>query len=145
MMYSVQEIESFLREVDYSFPVPLSQKQDLHSFACKLHEKATICAERADGIIQSMVAGYTDNLENGLAYVSIVATLKAYQGHGTATKLVCRFLDICRDKGFRAVHLYAVESNVTAIEMYRKIGFVRYEMENETRPEDAHLIYYIKN
>ena len=38
-------IETFLRKVDSSFPVALSQKQNLHSFAAKLHDKATLCVE----------------------------------------------------------------------------------------------------
>ena len=51
-------IETFLRKVDSSFPVALSQKQNLHSFAAKLHDKATLCVEFHNQKILGMVAGY---------------------------------------------------------------------------------------
>ena len=143
MTPSVEEIELFLEAVDPHFPTPLSKKQDLRSFAIKLFDKATLCCKFNNGKISSMVAGYTDNLNENIAYISIVATLSEYRGRGYATSLVNDFIAICKRKNIDAVHLYSVSSNISAMNMYRKLGFVDYVFDNEPRPDDAHLIYYI--
>lgn len=137
-------VEQFFREVDRSFPVPLSVKQDLGEFAVKLCSKGTICTVMEGDRIISMAAGYTDNLIENMAYLSVVATLPEAQGKGLASKLVKEFIGICEQKGIGAVHLYAVPSNDAAIRMYEKTGFVPLIMEDEPRPDDAHLVYYLK-
>ena len=140
----VEIIEIFLNKVDKTFPIPLSQKQDLHSYAIKLAEKATLCYVEIDNAILSMAAGYTDNLKDNNAYIAIVATLHEEQGKGYAKKVINEFIDVCRKKEIRAVHLYAVHDNVSAIEMYRRLGFVEWHLADEPRPDDMHFIYYIK-
>ena len=136
-------IERFLHEVDKSFPVPLSEKQELHSFAEKLYEKGTLCAKIEDGRIITMVAGYTDNLSDGMAYISIMATVSDARGRGLAGKCVEEFIEICRQKSIGAIHLYAVASNTAAITVYKRAGFEVWRAENESRPDDLHMIYYI--
>ena len=142
-MIDTKKIEHFLLAVDDSFPVPLSEKHNLVEFAEKLCDKATICTAIEDSNIVALLAGYTDNVENKLGYISIVATLPQAQGKGYGTSLVREFLDIARKKGLRAVHLYAVRENIPAMRMYKKLGFEDYILDDEPRPDDAHLIYYI--
>lgn len=142
---TISQIETFLRRVDGDFPVPLSRKQDLSDFARKLREKATLCVAANDAGITAMVAGYTENLTGGMAYVSIAATLPEARGQGLASGLMRRFIRICRDKNIPAIHLYAVPSNTPAMEMYRRMGFVEWKKPDEPRPEDAHLILYLSN
>lgn len=139
-----RKIEEFLIKVDKSFPVPLSKKQNLSEFAIKLNEKATLCIKENDGEIVSMVAGYTENLIGNIAYISVVATLEGERGKGYSKSLVKDFIEICRQKKIDAVHLYTVATNISAVNLYKKLGFVEYIMENEPRPDDLHLIYYIK-
>jgi len=91
-----------------------------------------------------MVAGYTDNVINNIGYISLVATLPEARNQGLAQKLVAQFLEIAREKGLDAVHLYAVPSNKSAIRIYDNLGFVRYFCANEPRPDDLHLIYRYK-
>lgn len=144
-MPTVEQLERFLRRVDGDFPVPLSHKQDLGEYACKLREKATLCAVLEEGEILSLAAGYTQNLAENKAYIAIVATLPEGRGRGLAPKLIREFLNICREKQICAVHLYAVPSNIPAMKMYKKMGFQKLALENEPRPEDAHLIYYLED
>lgn len=139
-----KNIEDFLKEVDGTFPVPLSKKQNLKDFAKKLYEKATLTVKCEGEKILSMAAGYTDNTPDNKGYLSIVATLNSSQGKGYAKKLVKEFIDICEKKGLDAVHLYAVKENIAAVSMYEKLGFSEYIADNETRPYDLHLIYRIK-
>lgn len=136
-------LERFLNKVDKTFPVALSDKQDLHVFAHKLADKATLCVEYSNDEIVSMVAGYTDNLPDDKAYISVVATAPEGRGRGLASGLVKEFISVCKDKNINAVHLYTDSSNTGAIRMYEKIGFVPYIVQDEIRPDDVHLIYYI--
>jgi len=89
-----------------------------------------------------MVAGYTEHLTDNMAYISIVATRAAFQGRGFALRLLGEFMEICRQKEADAVHLYVVPSNLGALRLYEKMGFVPWQLPNEPRPNDLHMIYY---
>ncbi len=138
-------IKTFLYKTDSQFPVPLSHKQDLSQFANKLYNQATLCVETNELEIIAMVAGYTDNLIDNIAYISVVATLCEYQGNGYASKLINKFIGFCKEKSIDAVHLYTDSSNNIAIKMYKQLGFTEWVVPNESRPKDKHLIYYIKS
>lgn len=124
MILNAHHIERFLRRVDAAFPIPLSHKQDLRQYSQKLCEKATLCAEVENESILAMVAGYTENVTDDMAYISLVATVKEARGRGLASKLVREFMAIAKERGLAAVHLYAVRSNAPAMQMYTKLGFV---------------------
>ena len=133
-------IEAFLRKVDQDFPVPLSQKQDLGDLAQKFARAATLCVAASDTGITAMVAGYTENLANGMAYASVAAALPEERGKGLVSSLMREFMDICVSKGIPALHLYTASSNLPALAMYRKLGFEIWDCPGEPRPGDVHLI-----
>jgi ribosomal protein S18 acetylase RimI-like enzyme len=54
------------------------------------------------------------------------------------------FIKECKNKGLIGVHLYAVESNDKAVNLYNKLGFEKYTIKDEQRPNDLHLIKYFK-
>ena len=141
---TVAQIEAFLQAADQSFPVPLSEKQDLSAYARKLYEHATLCTACKGDRIVSMVAGYTENLTGDWAYIAIVATLPEGRGQGTARRLVQEFIQICAQKQIRAVHLYAVPENTAAVRLYQTLGFRTLQLDDEPRKVDAHLIYDIE-
>ena len=139
-----EKIEIFLSEVDKLFPTPLSKKQNLKDYASKLSEQADIFISLEDEKIMALVAGYIRNSVDEMVYISVVATLPEAQGKGLASGLFKEFIHSAEKNNKSAVHLYTDVSNKTAIHLYEKIGFVKYECENESRPDDVHLIYYIK-
>ena len=138
---NIPQLHKFLSTVDKLFPVPLSQKQNLQDFAIKLSEKANIHCIMQEDIIVSMVVGYTKNLTDNIAYISVVATLPEYQGKGYAKKLLSEFIEDCKSKAIKAVHLYTSVINTSAISMYKNFGFEEWVLSNESRPNDLHLIY----
>lgn len=140
---NAKQIEEFLTDVDKDFPVAISDKVDLKEYSNKLSEKATIVTEIKDNKIACMVAGYTENTEDNLAYVSIMATRKEFRGQGFAGATLSKFIDKCKQKGLKAVHLYTKKENQQARSVYSKLGFVEYLIENEPRPQDLHLILYL--
>ena len=141
MIVNSEQIERFLISVDGLFPIPLSEKQDLRELSKKFFDRATLITETEGDEIVAMVAGYTENVVDNIGYISVVATLPRVQGRGYASSLVRGFLESAKLKGLRAVHLYTDATNLGAIRMYEKIGFVRYDAPNEPRPDDVHLIY----
>ena len=134
------QLLTFLRRVDKSFPTPLSEKCDLEIFADKLLEKADIFYEIDEEEIVSLIAGYTENVVDNLAYVSILATLESHRGRGLGKQCLEKFILLAEEKGMSAVHLYTDRENKAAVAMYLGAGFVPFIVENESRPDDLHLI-----
>lgn len=137
---SYEQLLTFLNKVDKDFPTSLSDKVNLEEYALKLQTFATIFVEKYDDKIVSLLAGYTKNLENNIAYITVCATLPEYRGKGLAKELFKQMFEYCQECGISAVHLYT--SNKIAEKMYRDLGFVNYIIPDEPRPEDVHLIYY---
>ena len=144
MIPDVETIRQFLIEVDRTFPVPLSEKQELEKFAVKLYEKAALCTVMEEGRIIAMTAGYVKNVVENLAYVSVVATLPEYQGRGYSSDTVRRFIKKAKEQHLDGVHLYTAAGNEKAIRMYKRIGFEELLLDHEERPKDVHLIYNIR-
>lgn len=138
-----QLLLDYLIEVDQLFPVALSDKVVLGEYAKKLCTKATLCIEKRENQYVGVVAGYTENIENGLAYISLVGVRPQYSGKGIASKLIKEFLDVCRSKHIKKAHVYTDVRNEKAIAMYEKLGFERYYPLHENRPEDVHFIIHI--
>lgn len=140
-----EELESFLRSVDKDFPVPLSGKTDLSLLAEKLVEKADIFAKRVEDEVAGVAIGYVTNSFSEISFLSIVAVKKKYRGLGVAKKVLANYLQAVQGAGrFYAADVYTKEENKIAVQMYKSMGFVEYQIENEPRPNDLHLIYYIE-
>lgn len=137
------DVEKFLHAVDRNFPIPLSSKQNIKQFAAKLCEKGTLCTVYESGEIVAMTAGYTKDIIDNQAYISIVATKTEFQGKGYATKLIKEFIDISRETGLSSIHLYTARQNLNAINLYKRIGFREWSILEEPRPDDMHLIFCI--
>lgn len=137
---SLDMIEAFLFDVDMDFPVPLSDKVVLNKYAVKLYEKATLCCEIDNGTIVGMVAGYTENIINNMAYIALVGVKKEYRGNGIASNLIKQFIDISNNKKINKIHVYTDCSNINAISMYEKLGFKIFNFDNEARPKDKHYL-----
>lgn len=134
------ELLSFLRSVEALFPVPLSEKVDLEEYADKLLDRACLVVERADGEIAGLAAGYVEHLTGDFAYVAVVGVRPEHQRKGIARSLVSRFVELCRAKGLKGVHLYTDASNAPAIRMYEKLGFGVVHPKGDPRADDVHFV-----
>lgn len=142
---NVIAIKCFLEKVNNDFPVPVSTKTDIEKLALKYCDRGTVCCAYDNCKIIAMVAGYTENTPNNMGYISLVASAKEVRRSGLASKLIREFLEKANEKGLTAVHVYTHITNHGAVKMYEKLGFVRYLMENEPRPNDVHFIYYLQS
>ena len=139
-LINLENVTNFLIEVNFDFPVPLSNKVDISEYAKKIINNATIIAaiDKTNSII-GLVCGYTNNLIEKTSYISLVGVKKEYRKCGIAKLLLKTYLAFCNKKGIALVHLYTDKSNVPAIKMYNDLGFNNYKIENEQRPNDLHL------
>lgn len=134
---------SFLIKVDHLFPVSLSEKQSLSELADKFIAYGTMGIVKEGSKIISLCAGYANDNLTRLAYISVVASLPEYAGKGYGKIAVRDFITKAIKNGMKAIHLYAVRDNASAIRMYESLGFIDYVLEDEQRPEDRHLILYL--
>lgn len=135
-----QELLVFLEAVDELFPVPLSKKVSLASYALKLMQRATLIVHRDRGVLAAVAAGYTTNLpESRYAYLALLGVRPESQGRGIGGSLVQRFISIARRMGAQGVHLYTDPSNSRAIAMYHKLGFNQVHIPRDPRGDDVHF------
>ena len=142
-MIKLECVETFLREVDAEFPIPLSTKVRIPELATKYYERATLCCRFQDDRIIAMVAGYLDNTENQMGYISLVASAPNARRKGYSSALLVEFLELAKYKGLKAVHVYTHKTNMRAVGMYRKVGFVEIHPVDDPRTDDHHFIYYL--
>lgn len=139
----LEDLIGFLYGVNGLFPKPLSKKEDLTILASKFVKYGTISCIRENGRIIALCAGYINDKEKQLGYISVVAVLPEYAGKGYGKVVVRDFLEKAKNAGMQAVHLYADTGNRGALKMYERIGFCAWLISEETRPLDKHLIKYL--
>ena len=138
-----QELYNFLKKVERLFPVPLSEREQLTTLASKFETYGTVSYVRENGKIIAICAGYTNDQEQRLGYISVVASLPEYTNKGYGKVAVQGFIEKAKNAGMKAIHLYADKENKAALNMYGKLGFVDWIIPDELRPEDKHLIRWI--
>ena len=138
-----QELYNFLKKVERLFPVPLSEREQLTVLASKFEKYGTVSYVRESGKIVAICAGYTNDQEQRLGYISVVASLPEYTNKGYGKVAVQSFIEKAKDAGMKAIHLYADRENEAALNMYKKLEFVDWVLPNEPRPEDKHLIRWL--
>lgn len=90
--------------------------------------------------IVAMCAGYANDLQARRGYISVVAVLPEYSNKGYGKVAVQGFLEKAKSAGMLTVHLYADSKNSAALHMYEKLGFSDWNVVEEPRPNDKHLI-----
>lgn len=133
-------IYKFLSRVDKLFPIPLSEKENISVLASKFERFGTISCIKEDGDIIALCAGYTNDTQNNLGYISVVASLPEYSNKGYGKIAVEGFIEKAKNAGMKAIHLYADKENRAALNMYDKLGFIDWKINDEPRPEDKHLL-----
>ncbi len=134
-LYSVK---SLLCAIDKTFPIPLSAKTDLAELAAKFIDKGYVYLAIEYENLVGMVGFYANDNETHKAYISVVGVLENYQGQGIGKRIVLDSLTICKEKGMTSCILYTHKTNIGAIAMYEKLGFIAEEDKN--RPHDIKFV-----
>jgi ribosomal protein S18 acetylase RimI-like enzyme len=128
---TMQDIFLHLMNCDQNFIPPLSQKVDLNEYAKKLNDKSITFEAWSENMLVGLVAAYMNNEHEQTAYVSSVSLMKEYTGKGIASELMKMCHQYAEQHNFRIIKLEVNISNIPAISLYKKIGYIETEMKGE--------------
>lgn len=135
---SISVLTEFLTRMDCEFPIPLSQKVDIGSYVTKLTENGYLCCALDGYRVVGIIAGYNNNHISKSGYISILVLDKNYRGRRISVGLVEKFIKNSIQQGMHNIEVYTHETNIQAIGLYEKLGFLRYEL------DESHCYHYIK-
>lgn len=118
------KLQQFLKEIDPSFPVPLSAKTDLDQMAEKVLRLGAVFAAEASGEMAGVVTGYANNLETRAGYIAVLGIASSYRSAGLGGRLVQAFREEARSAGMERITLFTHQENYGAIRFYQRQGFV---------------------
>lgn len=131
---------NFLNEVDALFPIPLSQKCNLSDYCHKILDNGIFIVASFQNRIVGLLGGYVNDFVTQSAYISLVAVLPEFQNQSIAKKLICTFIETCREKKMKRIFLNTHIKNYTAQHMYEKLGFAPAKSK---RPDDILYEYFL--
>lgn len=103
----------------------LSQRHlDLEKYANKLYKYGKIWCHYDQGVPVSIIAGYFNDEQEHIAYLSILAVDKNYRGKHLASSLLSEFEEYALGTGMKKVKLEVRKNNQVAQILYQKFGYV---------------------
>lgn len=117
------DILAHLRDCDASFNPVLSNRVNLVDYSEKLSHQAVTFEAWQGARLVGLIAAYFNNLEAREGFISTVSTLPELTGRGSASTLMDMVLRYAGELGFTALSLEVGESNLPALNLYRKWGF----------------------
>ena len=136
---SEAEIADHLRCCDANFVPILSQRVDLLSYAQKIANKATRFEAWANHILVGLVAGYCNDQETHVGYITSVSVMTDWTGSGIAAKLIDQCVAHAKITGMQLIVLEVAPDNVPAIKLYEKSGFIAGDLNTPFVPMKLNL------
>ena len=128
---SFEEINSFLKECDDYFFPKLSNYVDINMYSKKLHDLSHKFEAWNNNKLIGLVAAYFNDIEFKKAYISNVSVIKEYQGRGISKQLLLNTINFAKENNFRIIMLEVFNSNILAIELYKRFNFEIVETIND--------------
>ena len=119
------DILSHLQECDASFLPALSSRVDLASYAKKISCSAVTFEAWHGHRLVGLVASYFNDQNSGVGFITSVSTAPDWKGRGAGRALMTMALDYAESHGFMTVNLEVGESNLSALGLYDRLGFVK--------------------
>lgn len=123
-MASATQIAEHLRRCDADFVPRLSGRVEIDDYARKIASKAVRFEGWVGGQLIGLVAAYCNDLVEGIAYITSVSVLREWAGKRIAESLVDQCVQFAQATGMRQIALEVGRSNVPAIKLYQRRGFV---------------------
>lgn len=114
---------AFLKKVDKTLPVPLSDRVDLAEFARKNLERGFVYAIEQDGEIVCAALFYYYFQTETAAYLDLLATAPGYSGRGYAGQVMDAIEAAAKQAGMTEFHLHTNDTNKSALSLYSKRGY----------------------
>jgi peptide alpha-N-acetyltransferase len=129
--------ESMLREIQVLVATDLSEPYSVFTYRYFLHQWPNLCICAYDGskkdekdgnsMIATFVCKAEDEGEGMVGYIAMLTVDKRYRKMGIAQTLVNRGIDKMIEAGCESIMLETEASNLAALNLYLKLGFVKEE------------------
>lgn len=96
---------------------------NISRYANKILSKATLVNEFDNHQLVGFLAFYANNVENKIAYLSVIVIDKNYRRMGLARKLLTKAVEMINNLDFKYFDLHVSESNNQAIDLYTAHNF----------------------
>lgn len=121
------EIYSHLQECNNNFSPHLDERINIKEYAKKIFEKSITFEAWADHILIGLVAAYYNNIKHYSGYITNVSILKNYMRMGIASELMNICIKYARQHKFKEINLQTYRKNISAIQLYKKLGFTEFK------------------
>lgn len=126
-----QTFIKYLYDVDHDFGIPISEKNTIELFACKLLTNGNVYVVEENCEIVSCIGFYCNDVVNNNAYLPILSTKKIARGKGYARLLIHKMIEVCKNNDMKIIYCDSI--NPRAVALYKSIGFVEYDkIDNKT-------------
>ena len=126
-----EKLFCFLKQIDGTLPVPLSERVNLRNYAEKVLQFGQCITIEESGNIVAAVLFYCNDFQTKKAYITLLGTLPEYEGKGYATKLLKAAEEVAGRNGMRIMNLETERTNQKAISLYCKCGYQLSKIDNK--------------
>lgn len=126
-----KELLGFLEEIGGDAYPPLGDRVKLTEYANKLTRQATCLTVRTNGRIRALSAFYSNDLETGIAFLTLIAVDKSMRNKGLARRLLDETIVFSRKSNMKKLVLETHLKNKSAVRLYKSYGFVVTQTEND--------------
>lgn len=130
---SREQVAAFLREIDTQLPTSLSSRVDLGQYTDKVMKYGRVLAVVDNGRILSAVLFYCNDSDGKNAYVTMLGTLRGFEGNGYGSFLMQKMEAAAKAAGMERVVLDTEPANGPAIALYCKCGYRIAEYRDKVR------------
>jgi ribosomal protein S18 acetylase RimI-like enzyme len=121
---SAVQIADHLLCCNTDFVPPLRGRVEIRDYSEKIANKAIRFEAWSRGTLVGLVAGYCNDEEQLIAYITSVSVLREWTGKGIAAKLIDQCNEYAKTAGMWRISLEVAADNAPAIKLYEKCGFV---------------------
>lgn len=118
------EIADLLTQLNDDFYPAVSSRVVIPAYAEKLAKDAMIFSAHDKGQMVAFIAVYCNDLDSGVAFTPMVAVAGEYRKNGVASSLIETAVRYIKKRGFKSFKLEVHSTNVKAIAMYQRLGFM---------------------
>lgn len=121
-----EKILSHLKLCNSNFTPKLSERLNLEVYSKKIEENSVkFEAWNEMNQLIGLVACYFNNDQVDFGFITNVSVIKNYQGNGIANVLIQNCISYTKVGNKLSLQLEVIETNVSAIRLYEKNGFVK--------------------
>lgn len=122
--FGIERIHSFLLNIDPFFTPPISTKVRLFDYSEKIVKNGVVLLSIKEAMDVGIIAFYANNLENNIAYITLLGILPSFQSLGIGQQLLEESYSIAKNEGMLNMRLEVYYKNLKALYFYKKNGFI---------------------